>query len=784
MGLLLGLVVVTPASSGSARAGVIPVPGLRGPVNLVVDRWGVPHIYAQSARDAFLAQGFNAARDRLFQIDLWLRKGTGRLAEVFGPDYVEQDRASRLLLHRGDIEREWASYGPEAKEAATAFATGVNAYVEWLAGHPTALPEEFEQLGYKPKRWTPEDVVRIRLHGLSYNLPSEVERARFACVADVKLDRVRVRLEPEHEPAAIEGFDPCTLPEDVLSTYNLARDGVQFVDGRLRAVPVDRRPGAGGSNNWALSPSRTTTGRPILANDPHRGIGVPSSRYVAHLNAPGLDIIGAGEAFAPGISIGHNQNAGFGLTVFPADQEDLYVYELDPADPNRYRYGDGWENVTRVTEKIPVAGGADQAVELAFTRHGPVIKVDAAHHRAYAVRAAWLEPGMSPYYGSLRYLRAKNFTEFQQAVGHWGAPPLNHVYADTGGDIGWVVGGLVPKRVGFDGLLPVPGDGRYEWNGFYAGADLPRSHNPERGFVATANEYNLPPDYPKDRQLGFEWAEPSRYQRIVEVLSAKPKHSLADVTALQNDQLTVIARRVAELIRRLPADKPSTEAALAMLRGWDGVEHPDSAAAALFEVWLANHLGPGFVALVLPAPAAELVYSPDITVLLEALENPERWFGPDAREVRDGLLLATLSSAYEEVEYRLGGKPADWKWGNLQRTRFNHPAAGQVAPEVAEKWNVGPFPRGGSWNTVDVSVSFDFGSEFAHLGGASFRMALDVGNWDASQVINTPGQSGDPNSPHYRDLADRWRTGKYVPMLYSRAAVLANTKQVFVLLPK
>ncbi|MBB5958559.1 penicillin amidase [Saccharothrix tamanrassetensis] len=778
------MVVAAPATAGAIRVAVHPVSGLNSPVNLVVDRWGVPHIYAQSSSDAFLAQGFNAARDRMFQIDLWLRKGLGRLAEVFGPQYVEQDRASRLFLYRGDMQREWASYGPEAKDAATRFAAGVNAYVDWLEHNPNALPEEFKQLKYKPKRWTPEDVVRIRLHALSYNLTSEVERARVACVVDVDLDRLRVRLEPEHKTVVLRGFDPCTLPEDVLGTYNLAKNGVQFTAGRLREVPVSPRANVQGSNNWAIGPSRTTTGRPILANDPHRGIGVPSSRYLAHLNAPGLDVIGAGEAFAPGISIGHNETSGFGLTVFQADQEDLYVYELDPADPGRYRYGGGWEDFTKVTEQVPVAGGGKQAVELSYTRHGPVIKVDAAHNRAYAVRAAWLEPGMSPYYGSMRYLRAKSFGEFREAVEHWGAPPLNHVYADTKGDIGWVVGALVPKRTNFDGLLPVPGDGRYEWNGFHSGKDLPRDHNPERGFVATANEFNLPPDYPKDRQLGYEWAEPSRHQRITEVLSAKPKSSLADTTVLQNDQLTVIARRMVKLLQRLPAEDPGTRIALDMLRGWDGVEHPDSAAAALFEVWLANHLGPGFVSQVLPEPAAELVYSPDITVLMEALENPDEWFGPDGAEVRDGLLLATLTGAFEEVDYRLGGKPADWKWGKLQQTTFDHPAAALVGEEVAKKWNVGPFPRGGSWNTVDVSVSYDFGNGFTHLGGASFRMALDVGNWDASQVVNTPGQSGDPNSPHYRDLAELWRTGKYFPLLYSRAAVMANAKQIILLLPK
>ncbi|MET0238001.1 MAG: penicillin acylase family protein [Kibdelosporangium sp.] len=789
VGALLGT-AATPAGAQPAQA-VFPVSGLDAPVSLLVDQWGVPHIYARTTGDAFLAQGFNAARDRMFQIDLWLRKGIGRLAEVLGPDYVEQDRASRLLLYRGDMRREWESYGPEAKDAATRFAGGVNAYIDWLARNPGAMPEQFKKLGYAPRRWSPEDVVRIRINGLSYNVESEVERATIACLAGIEADQLRVRLEPEHNPVIPTGFDPCSLPEDVLDTYRLAKDGVQFVAGELRAAPAPRprtrQKTMEGSNNWVIAPGRTSTGRPILANDPHRGITAPSSRYIAHLNAPGLNVIGAGEPFAPGLSIGHNETASFGLTIFQIDQEDLYVYELDPADPNRYRYGTGWETITTVTEKIPVAGGRQETVQLPYTRHGPLIKVDAGRRVAYGLRAAWLQPGMSPYYGSMRYLRSQSFDEFQKAVGHWGAPPVNQVYADSRGEIGWAAGGLAPKRTRYDGLLPVPGDGRYEWNGFYPGSDLPRDHNPARGFIATANEFNLPPGYPKDRLLGFEWAEPSRHQRISEVLAAKPRSSLADTTALQTDQLSVVARRLRELVKPLSSDHADAKAALKLLRGWDAVVHEDSAAGTLSEIWLMKYLSPAFANEVLPPPAAEIVVLPDIQVLLDAMENPEEWFGPGGTQMRDRLLLDTLALAYQDTSARLGTDPRTWKWGDLQSTTFRHPATALVDEATAKKWTVGPLRRGGSWNTVNISVynPFDgFGVPFDQWGGPSFRMALDVGNWDASRAVNTPGQSGDPNSPHYRDLAELWRTGRYFPLLYSPGAVLANVEQSILLVPK
>jgi penicillin G amidase len=784
-GLLLGSAATTPVAA--APAATYPVDGLDQPVQLLVDKWGVPHIYARSAADAFLAQGFNAARDRLFQIDLWLRNGTGRLSEAFGPKFAEKDRAARLFLYRGDIQKEWESYGAEGKQAATRFAGGVNAYLDWLKTNPDALPEQFRKLGHQPRRWTPEDVVRIRMHGLSYNLQSEFERAGIACAGDLADDRVRVKLEPAHSPVVPAGLDLCAIPWDVLGTYDLAKSEADFSgdEVRLAEPPVAEGISVEGSNNWVIGGSRTTTGRPILANDPHRSVSAPSTRYIQHLNAPGLDVIGAGEVWAPGVSIGHNGTASFGLTVFQIDQEDLYVYQLDPANPNRYRYRDGWEDIRTVTEEIPVAGEQPRAVQLPFTRHGPVIKVDTERNLAYAVRNVYLEPGMSPYYGSMRYQRAKNFAEFSEAIKHWGGPPLNHVYADTSGAIGWAAGGKAPKRVGegYDGLLPVPGDGRYEWDGFYPGSALPRSHNPRQGFIATANEFNLPSGFPKDIEFGYEWAERSRFQRITEVLTAKPKSSLADSMKLQNDQLSVVARAVVAQLASLSSSDPDTAAALTLLRGWDAVEHKDSAQAALFEVWLITNLGPAFSRAVLPPATAEQIAFPDHQVLVEAIQQPEKWFpGPDPSAQRNKVLLDSLKAAYGKVSGLLGKDPATWKWGSLHQTLFRHPAASAMDAETAKRWNVGPFPRGGSWNTVNISVFSPFNYE--QWAGASFRMAVDVGNWDASMAVNTPGQSGNPASPHYRDLADKWRNGEYFPLSYSKQAVLANTEQTILLTPK
>jgi penicillin amidase len=799
---LLAVLTVHPATAlgkpPAPQPRKVTVPGLAGPVEILVDRWGVSHIYAKSQDDLFFAQGWNAARDRLFQLDLWRRRGLGELSEVFGPSFVEQDRATRLFLYRGDMDREWRTYSSrgtkEAERIATAFTAGLNAYVDRVTAHPDELPWEFRRLGYLPARWRPEDVVRIRSHGLTRNLTSEVARANTACKADVSADGLRVGLTPTWETKVPEGLDPC-LPKDVLKVFTLATRDVQVDRAALQASapPVDPEKlalagipdEAEGSNNWAIAPSRSATGRAILANDPHRAYSVPSLRYIVHLAAPGLDVIGAGEPALPGISIGHNGTIAFGLTIFGIDQEDLYVYELDPADPTRYRYGSGWESFRVMREPVKVRGAAPATVELTFTRHGPVIHVDRERGRAYAVRSCWLEPGMSPYYASIDYMRARDFTAFKRSLASWGAPTLNHVYADVSGHIGWVPRGMTPKRPNWDGLLPVPGDGRYEWDGFLTGDELPSSYDPAEGFVATANQMNLPADYPyRERKIGFEWVNESRQRRILEVLSGTGKVTLDDSMRLQNDILSIPARRLLALLAPLRSQDAKTQAALDLLKSWDAAERADSAQPALYEVWLSRHLGRALVNAVLPKPAADAIPTTDVAVLLDTLEKPVPRLGPDAATAepkRNELLLTSLAAAWGEMEKLQGNDPRTWQWGRLHHDYLAHPFTGAVPDEERARINVGPLPKGGGPYTPNQSTYR--GSDFRHTNGPSFRMVVDVGNWDGSRAVNFPGQSGDPASPHYRDLVTQWRDGGYFPLLYTRKAIDAAAESRILLVP-
>lgn len=768
------------------------VPGLQAPAEIILDQWGIPHIYAGSTRDAIFLQGYNAARDRLWQIDLWRKRGHGLLAKDFGPAYAAQDRAARLFLYRGDMEREWAAYGPEARSYTEAFAAGINAYVAGIHAGRHPLPIEFRIAGTRPDTWTAEDVVRVRSHGLTRNVASEVSRARVACAAGLQADRLRRKLEPEWTTKVPEGLDPCAITPEILADYQLATREVDFArPGARRAAldpaafltQADDRVGGIGSNNWTIAGSRTATGRPILANDPHRAHGVPSLRYVIHLDAPGLSVIGAGEPALPGVSIGHNGRIAFGLTIFAIDQEDLYVYETDPDDPNRYRFGPGWETMRVVRETIAVKGEAAREVELRFTRHGPVLHADPANRRAFALRSVWSEPGTSAYFNSAEYMTAGDWAGFRRAMAEWGAPSENQVYADTAGNIGWIVGGRSPLRPNWDGLLPVPGDGRYEWAGFLKGEELPHALNPPEGWFATANEMNLPRDYPyRERKPGFEWSDPSRVTRIKEVLGANARVTLADAMALQTDNASVVGRRLTALLAPLRSDDPGLSEALRLLKGWDHRTTADSAGAALFEVWMTKHLGRALVAKAAPEPARAAIGSGDIAAVVAALERPDAALGPDPEAARDAVLLESLAAALGEVRQLLGADPANWAWGKLHHAQFEH-ALGPLADDPTRaQMAVGRLAMGGS--AFSPRAASYRPSDFRVIAGASFRMVLDVGDWDRSVVVNAPGQSGNPFSPHYRDLAPVWAAGDYVPLLYSREAVERNARSVLKLTPR
>ncbi len=763
---LLPLLLLT-AFTAPLRAEIAPavrqedraLPGLAAPGSIVIDHWGIPHIRAASPRDAFFLQGYAVARDRLWQIDLWRKRGLGRLAASFGPEFVAQDRASRLLLYRGDMAAEWASYPTEAREWTQAFAAGINAFVADTRAGRQPLPVEFRATGSAPEDWNADDIVRIRSNALVSNLASEVARARALCGGDARLEPLRRPLSPAHAVTLPKGVDPCHIPPDVLADYNLGTAGVDF-DGKVvitlaDAADPDRRDG---SNNWVIAPGRSATGRPILAGDPHRQHSVPSLRYISHLDAPGLSIAGAGEPALPGISFGHNEDIGWALTIFYTDQQDLVV--LPPG-----------AKVETITETVPVAGGSERQVTLEYSDNGPIIHT-AADGTRFALRATWRKPGASAYFNASWAWRARNWDDFLIARDHWGAPALNLLFASKSGDIGWTATGFAPDRAAGDGLLPVPAGDSYRWRGWRAPAELPQSFNPANGWIATANAQNLPPGY--RFPLGYEWADRSRITRISEVIESKPKFSLTDAMDLQADVTSPLARRYVAALAGLTSDDPAEAAAIRLLMGWDAHIGAELPAAALYEIWLRKQLPDAMVAAII-APAARANFGrPTPEGIIDTLEGRNNLLPAAARAA---LLRATLGAAWREAQTRLGPNSALWRWGALHTADFV-PALAIAGLEADRR--IGPLPLGGDASTVMAATPR---ADFGLNAGASVRMVLDVGQWDNSVIVNAPGQSGDASSAHYRDLFPIWAAGQHVPFRWSRDAVDAAAERVINAVP-
>lgn len=722
----------------------IRLEGLKKPVEVLRDRWGVPHIYAESAEDLFFAQGYMTARDRLFQIDLWRRENTGKLAEVMGPSAIPRDRIARLVRYRGDWDKEWASYDSEGRQIVTSFVSGINAYIKSLNGK---YPLEFQLAGYAPGLWLPEDCAG-RVAGLlmTRNLPREIERAidirQFG--ADM-VSKVRPP-DPLIPLQAPSGLDLNLIQPSIIRDFNQA----------IASARVE--PEQQGSNNWVIDGAISATGKPLLANDPHRPIKIPSLRKTWHLVAPGWNVFGAGEPALPGIALGHNEEIAFGFTIVGIDQVDLYVEKLNPDNHNQYWYKGAWRDMEVLTDRLAVKGMPEQTVDLEYTLHGPVIYEDPGAHRAYALKWVGAEPGGAGYLAALRLSRAKNWEQFVKAVDLYKVPSENLVYADRAGNIGWIASGYAPIRRNWSGLLPVPGDsGAYEWEGYLPTADHPSEYNPPRHWIGTANHNILPEGY--KHQLSYEWALPYRARRVKQMLAEKPKFTIEDFVRMQQDVTNLLARDFQkQLGGRTPPGGVAGELWMAV-QNWDARMTPDSMAAAVFAVWSARL--PEFL---LASPLAARM---DAAAMMRFLE----------KEKSDAPLHKALEAAARELTATLGPDRGQWNWGRLHTVRFEHPLrAGEKNQGLLDR---GPLPRPGDGNTVNAAS----GGNFRQTAGASYRQIFDLADWDRSLMTNVPGESGDPHSRHYSDLLDDWAAGRYHPMPYSRKAVEAETVEKIKLVP-
>lgn len=770
----------------------VDVDGLKQPVEIIKDKWGVSHIYAQNQADLFFAQGYNAARDRLFQFEIWRRKATGTLSEIMGEKALAHDKGARLLRFRGDLEAELAHYHDDSKEIITSFVAGVNAFIDETEKNSDLLPFEFDVLGIKPGYWTPEIVIS-RHNALTGGIANEIMLSKtITAIGSEKTRKILPFTRDTHlEP--FSGIDLSKITDDIMAGYRASRSQPQFDASDLKnpqmasmlnksldtddeyfwADPIEGINNIG-SNNWIISGSKTQSGKPIMANDPHRTIQSPSLRYMVHLNAPaaegkkGWNVIGGGEPVLPGISIGHNEYGAWGLTIFRLDQEDLYVYQTNPENPDQYRYNGKWVDMYSEQTTIKVRGQDDVTEELKYSIHGPVLYEDPENNIAYGLRAAWLDVGATPYLASLRMDQATTWQEFRDACSFSGLPGENMIWADKMGTIGWQSVGLTPVRFGWDGSLPVPGDGSYEWTGYVPIKSMPHLENPEDGWYGTANNHNVPDGYPNI--FSDFYSDPARVYRMREVMNGSQDHTIEDSLALQYDTKSMNAEKITPYFENLTLSGELSRAST-LLSNWNHMMDRDSAAAAIYDKWelaMIDKVGSrlGFTSIS-RQKITQWIQSP-----------PEFVFGEDPATNRDMDMMSSLEVAINSLSEEFGANMNDWAYGDIHFAEIIHPLSHLLSEDMQQQVNIKPLPRGGASNTLNANS----GSS-RQRSGASFRMIVDTADWDSTVGTNSPGQSADPDSAHYSDLFEGWNKGEYFPMYFSKQKVIENAGTVIRLEP-
>ena len=745
--LVGGCTAPTPSESLQALArsslaqieGELEIPGLREPVEVIRDAWGIPHIYAQNGDDLFFAQGYVMAQDRLWQMEMWRRWHEGRLAEIFGPQALDYDRRTRLMMFRGPFDaEEWTSYHPDAERLFNAHASGVNAYIE---ANRDNLPVEFKLTGIEPDPWTARTVVlrwaALAVPSVRGHAINEMQLALDVARYGVEEANRRAAPDPWDDLRVPEGLDVSIITEDILEAMR-AGDGDPFITGRLPALEVIEpyrslmsasgirtaqvSPGpiaTEGSNNWVMSPARSPTGVPILANDPHRRIEMPALRYFVHLVAPGWNVIGGGEPPFAGVDAGSNEHLAWGFTFAGTDMVDVFVEEMHPEDPNLVRWQDGWEPLRIIEEEIPVKGQASERVVLKFSRHGPVFYEDLENRRAYAVQSVVQYPGTAAYKGSFQLAQAEGCSDFFDRAMHWLVPTHSLICGDVEGNIALQVTGLTPDRDGWNGRLPVPGTGEYEWRGFRN--DLPREFNPERGYITTANNNVHPPGY-AGRPVFYHSSvgvETSRIARLHQILDTEDALSLEDHIGIQLDAHSLAAERDIPLFQGWTSADADVEWARSLIAEWDATLTRESVAAALYVRWA------------------------------EEIDERVRTAEGGVSE-RRALIEEGLRSAMARLTDELGPDRTEWRHGRVHASALPH--------MLSAAFDLPTVERPGGFGAVNAT-------------GANFRRIIDLADPDRSVASNSPGQSAQPGSPFYGNLVDNLGNGEYFPLLFSREAV-------------
>lgn len=777
-------------------SGALQLPGLEHPVTVMRDQNGVPHIYAETPHDLFLAQGFIHAQDRMWQMEFNRHVGYGKLAELFGKDYVDEDQFLRTIGLARAAQRDLDTADAATRAFLEQYAQGVNAY---LHAHKNNLPLEFVLLGHQPTDWTPLDTLvwgKVMAYDLGGNYTEELLRAAL----QQELGEAGMRaLMPDYPtsgpfiiPGNVKNFAqqtsmraPTTAPLDIGSpnfSKLIARNELFGV--------LDEGTG---SNNWVIDGTKSTTGKPLLANDPHLGIQMPSVWYVnaLHCNtvsdACPFNVVGYSFPGVPGVIIGHNDRIAWGVTNVGPDVQDLYIEKINPANPNQYEYMGKWEDMETVNEIIKVQGGDDVPLIVKLTRHGPIM-TDVLDGVTAPLALQWTatrEP--SKLFTSVPKINtARNWDEFRNALRDWDAPSQNFVFADVDGNIGYQTPGNIPIRARGDGTLPVEGwTGENEWTGYIPFDELPMVLNPSSHYIATANHQVVPSEY--KYLITKDWATPYRAMRIEELLNSKEKLSPADFKTIQGDVYSIPLVELQQYIKPLTTDNFLTRRALDYVNAWDGYMTPDAQGAAILEATY-NALVSELFEKRLSAETFALYQREGghaRQFIDQLLDDPqsEWWDDPTsgARETRDDRLKVAYAQGVDFLGKQFGDAPPEWKWGRLHTATFAHPFGARKPLDVL--LNVGPLATGGHGLTVNNAGYRIENNKYNQRTVASMRQIIDVTDFDAMQWIHTTGQSGQALSPHYSDLVSKWHAVQYETLPFTRVTVDKTRANVLTLNP-
>jgi penicillin amidase len=723
---------------------------LTADVKVTRDRWGVPHIFADNDKDLFFAVGYIQAQERMWQMELLRRAGFGRLSEIFGSETLDSDRFLRNYGFKEAALKDYGNLTPELKDLLSSYCQGVNA---WISSRRFDWPPEFFLLRFRPEPWGILDslvIKEILALSLCPDFASEFVRAKL--VEKLGLKQALQVLERDAGVSSLEKIPSLEVSQNFFS----------FVEG---------------SNNWVLAGSRTSSGKPLLANDPHLQITLPSIWFEIDLHSPNFRVVGVSFPGVPLVVIGHNASIAWGVTNSAADVQDVYVERLNEARDS-YLDVDGWKPLLQKEEIIRVRGRSEpEKLEVLWTGRGPILSPFIIENDV-PVSLRWtIHEGGRIFESLFRLNRARDWEEFCQAAALWDVPSQNIVYADINGNIGYYLSGLVPVRKKAAALFPVPGwIAGNGWQGFLEEAKKPLILNPEKGYIVTANNKIVPDDYPYYISCDFD--VPFRAERIEELLLKEEKHTVASLKKIQNDIFSKRAEFFLPFIKGFsPADEKARKAQ-AMLAGWDGQMAPGKE-AALFAVFmnilerevLADKLGSVY------RNYSSLFYRKQAGLLRIIPDPASTWFdrgGAGPVGTREEIFTASLDKAYDWLEEKYG-PPEKWDWTAIHAVTYPH-ALGRVP--LLRFFNRGPYPLSGDAFCVRASFSEDFLGSFATTWGVSYRQIIDLSDFRNSVCVLSSGQSGHLFSRHYDDQIPLWLKGEYRPMLFYPEDIAASASAV------